>query len=166
MQDIEIRQASDNDLEAITQVMNYFIIHSFAAYAEKEVPVEFMKKFIHTARVSLVLTIENQVIGYATINPYKELENFNHTGVLTYFILPQYTRLGLGTRLFTQLISKAKEMGITNLIANISGKNQQSLQFHQKHGFTQCGCFKNMGKKFGELFDIIWVQKDITTEND
>jgi L-amino acid N-acyltransferase YncA len=162
MNTINIREAIECDMEAITRVMNYFILNSFAAYAEKEVPVEYMKKFMQSTRVALVLVVENQVVGFATVSPYKEHENFNHTGVLTYFILPQYTRMGLGTRLFQHLLAAAKNLGITNLVANISAKNEQSLQFHQKQGFTRCGLFKNMGKKYGELFDIVWVQKDIS----
>ncbi len=162
MNDIVIRKLIASDIEPITRVMNYFIVNSFAAYGEKEVPTEYLKKFFKPARVALVVEVENQVVGFAAVNPYKELENFNHTGVLTYFILPQYTRQGLGTRLFSLLLAEAKSLGITNLVANISAKNEQSLQFHQKHGFTQCGLFKNMGKKYGEFFDIVWVQKDIS----
>ncbi|MCP5103865.1 MAG: N-acetyltransferase [bacterium] len=162
MHHIVTRKSTADDTGAIWEIFNYFVLNSFAAYADKEVPEIFMAKFAHSAKISFVLEVDNRVVGFACINPYKEFDNFKHTGVLTYFILPEYTRRGLGTRLLNELFDDARKQGITNLLANISSKNEQSLQFHKKHGFTECGLFKNMGTKNGEFFDIIWVQRDIT----
>jgi phosphinothricin acetyltransferase len=47
------------------------------------------------------------------------------------------------------------------LLANISSKNMESLTFHKKHGFFECGRMYEVGEKFNELFDVIWMQKDL-----
>jgi len=49
--------------------------------------------------------------------------------------------------------------GVDCLLANISSHNEQSLDFHRKMGFQQCGRFRRVGKKFGKDFDVIWMQK-------
>jgi len=54
-----------------------------------------------------------------------------------------------------------RSIGMINFIAHLSSKNEQSIQFHKKHGFTECGRLKDIGIKFGQLFDIVWVQKQI-----
>jgi phosphinothricin acetyltransferase len=46
-----------------------------------------------------------------------------------------------------------------SLLANVSSRNEASLNFHLKNGFVECGRFKDVGTKFGEYFDVVWLQK-------
>jgi phosphinothricin acetyltransferase len=78
---------------------------------------------------------------------------------VTYFIHPDHTGKGLGKRLLGFLEKGALEKGITNLLASISSLNPGSVEFHQKHGFTECGRFRKVGKKKGREFDTVWMQK-------
>ena len=102
---------------------------------------------------------ENKVSGVGTLRPYFPFRNFLHTGVLSYFILPEYTRKGLGAKLLNTLCQEAQKRNMRNLLANVSSKNESSLNFHLKHGFVECGRFKAVGTKFGEYFDVVWLQK-------
>ncbi len=84
---------------------------------------------------------------------------FAQTAEVTYFIHPDHTGKGLGKRLLGFLEKGALEKGITNLLASISSLNPGSVEFHQKHGFTECGRFRKVGKKKGREFDTVWMQK-------
>jgi len=159
----KIRKAGPDDTAHMVRIINYFIRESFAAYPEKEISSELFGKIISSTRVCIVLEIDDQIGGFGFIRPYHESANFNHTGILTYFILPSYTNKGLGTKLLQNLMDAGRSLGITNFVAHISSKNQQSLQFHRKHGFQECGRLKNIGVKFGDYFDIVWVQKQLET---
>jgi L-amino acid N-acyltransferase YncA len=55
----------------------------------------------------------------------------------------------------------ATESGVNTLVASISSKNKESIQFHEKHGFRHCGKLEHVGKKMEEYFDVVWMQKDI-----
>jgi len=66
----------------------------------------------------------------------------------------------LGKKLLRVLEREANEMGITTLLANISLSNQ-SLRFHRKNGVTKCGTFRKGGKRFGEDFEVVWMQKSL-----
>lgn len=156
---ILIRDVRDTDGPAILSIFNYFVLNSFAAYCENEMELELFTRFRSASRVFLILEIDDQPVGFGMIQEYNRFSNFKHTGMLTYFILPQYTGQGLGTQMLNRLLEAGKEIGITNLVAHISSKNEQSLRFHEKHGFTECGRLKQMGIKFNEPFDIVWVQK-------
>ncbi|MBE0481730.1 MAG: GNAT family N-acetyltransferase [Dehalococcoidia bacterium] len=57
------------------------------------------------------------------------------------------------------LIREASQMGIDTLLASISSRNQSSIDFHKKNGFTECGKFVSIGRKFGQDFDVVWMQK-------
>lgn len=159
---IVIRDYTGTDLEGLLKVFNYFAENSFAVYSEVPLSEEHFRMMMAQARVSLVVLDGDKIIGFGYIGKYKPFPNFNRTGLLTYFILPEYTGKGVGTRLFNNLLSKGKQIGITNYLAHISSKNTQSLQFHNKQGFEEVGLFKNVAAKFNEPFDIVWVQKQFT----
>ena len=37
----------------------------------------------------------------------------------------------------------------------------RSINFHRKNGCIECGRFKNVGRKKGQVFDTVWMQKMI-----
>jgi len=158
------RRANDNDSEAVISIFNYFVENSFAAYPEKKVGHDFFETLKETAKdypFYVIETEDNEVIGFGLLQRYDSMDVFKRVGKVTYFILSFYTRKGLGKKLLDILVGQAKAMGIDTLLANISSMNDISLSFHEKNGFKQCGRFRRIGKKFGEYFDVIWVQRFI-----
>lgn len=157
--EVIIRTKKEDDAEKILEVVNSFVKDSFAAYSDEYYHPSIVDKWSKKAKVFLVLERGNEVIGFGFVASYKPFKSCNHVGVLTYFILPEYTGKGIGTKLFNQLISKGKDLGLTNYLAHISSRNEQSLNFHKKHGFQEVGRFKDMSVKLGESVDMVWVQK-------
>lgn len=156
-----IREARPQDMRDVTDIFNYFVRESYAAYPADEVDTLRFDALYRSVSVFLILEMADEIVGFGFIKPFREEATFAQTGVLTYFILPHYTGMGLGTRMLERLTEEAKKRSIDNLVAHISSKNLQSLQFHEKHGFKQVGCLERMGRKFNAHFDIIWVQKFI-----
>ncbi|MGB5894406.1 MAG: N-acetyltransferase family protein, partial [Ignavibacteriaceae bacterium] len=141
------------------EVVNSFVKDSFAAYSDEYYFPSIVDEWSKKAKVFLVLETENKVVGFGFVASYKPFKSCAHVGVLTYFIRPEYTGKGLGTKLINELISKGKDLGVTNYLAHITSKNEQSLNFHKKHGFQEVGRFKDMSIKLGESVDMVWVQK-------
>jgi L-amino acid N-acyltransferase YncA len=158
-----IREAREADKGPIVGIFNHFVRTSFAAYPDREVGLDFFDSLRNMAQglPFLVVEVGPRVVGFGLMSRYHHSAAFHHTGVLTYFILPEYTRLGLGSALLGKLIHEAKARGMTVLLANGSSRNEQSLSFHRKHGFVECGRFKDIGAKFGERFDVVWMQKSL-----
>ena len=159
--DYLIREVTDSDRKPVIDIFNYFIDNSMATYREKRVDDDFFDFFKDNAINDIFYVIEykTDIVGFGLIRTHRKADTFNRTCELTYFILPDYTRLGIGTKLLEILIDKAKQNGIDNLLASISSYNERSLKFHEKHGFNQCGRFRRVAKKFGKDFDIIWMQR-------
>lgn len=158
IREINIRCFEKSDLNELRNIFNLFT-NDFAVYPDFELSEEMFAKFFENAKIILILQNGESIIGYGYISSLRPFPNFNHTGVLSYFMKPEYTNKGLGTKLLNELIVKGKESGITNYLASISSRNKQSLRFHEKHGFEVTGRFKNACFKFGQPIDIIWVQK-------
>lgn len=54
-----------------------------------------------------------------------------------------------------------KAVGGRTILASISSLNQQSLSFHRRNGFVDCGRFVQVARKKGTRFDVVWMQKTI-----
>jgi L-amino acid N-acyltransferase YncA len=148
----------------VIDIFNYYVEHGFAAFPETRVNYDFYDRFLDMAKgyPALVVTTETgEVAGFGFLHRYSYASAFKRTAALTYFILPQHTRKGLGKTILDNLTEQARAMGIDHLLANISSLNQESLQFHRKFGFQECGRFNGIGRKFGKDFDLIWMIKHI-----
>ncbi|AAM04214.1 TPA: N-acetyltransferase [Methanosarcina acetivorans] len=161
-----IREATAEDISGMLEVFNYYVENSFAAYLETSVGPEFFQAVQSEKEEDeneyfpfYVIEERGKIIGIGTLRPYFPFPNFRHTGVVSYFILPGHTRKGLGSRMLDKLCTEAREKKMRSLLANVSSKNEASLNFHLKHGFIECGKFREVGTKFGYYFDIVWLQK-------
>ncbi len=159
--DVSIRelQNTEKDRHAIGEIFNYFVRESFAAYTEEEIGKTFAGKLMNDVIVCYIMEVDNTIMGFGYLKPYLPYSTFKHSAALTYFLLPEFTGKGLGTQMLTHLMEAARSRNITHLLAHISSKNQQSLGFHKKHGFEECGRLEGIGVKFDQPFDVVWVQK-------
>jgi phosphinothricin acetyltransferase len=162
MQGYEIRKVREADRGAVVGIFNYFVENSFAAYPDKKVGPEIfdlLKNMSRAGAFYVAETPDKEVTGFALLRHHQVAEAFKRAGEITYFILPQHGRRGLGAKFMDTIIADARAAGVETLLANISSLNEVSLNFHLKHGFKECGRFLRIGQKFGRDFDVIWMQK-------
>ena len=158
-------EMSEQHRHAVGDIFDYFIAHSFAAYPANPVGGDIYDLFSEMARgyPSVVVKKDDvQVVGFAFLHPYHSADTFRRTAEITYFIMPEHTGKGLGTAILNRFVQEARDMGIDTVLANISSRNEGSLRFHKRHGFHECGRFCNVGRKFGEDFDVIWMQLSLS----
>lgn len=149
---------------AIAEIFNYYIANSFAAYFEQPMPPVFFHRLLQATEgypALVVLTESGQMAGFGFLRPIHPASTLRRTAEATYFLSPDFTRQGIGTALLEQLVEQAKPMGIDSLVASISSKNAESITFHKKNGFCECGRFARAGRKNGEEFDIVWMQRHL-----
>jgi len=151
---------SEKHRQPVIDLFNYYVSHSHAAFLEVPVSYVFFNKFLGITRgypALVAKTASEKVVGFAFLRPYHPAATFRRTAEITYFILPDHTRRGLGTALLEYLVRAARDMGIDSILAAISSHNQPSLHFHLRQGFKECGRFPRVGRKFGEDFDVVWM---------
>lgn len=153
---------SNEDRKSIIDIFNHYVENSFAAYPETKLPYEAFDKFLQMAQdypSAKVKDKNDRVIGFGLLRAHNPMPTFAVTAEITYFIHPDHTGKGIGTKLLRLLEKEGKQKGITNILANISSLNPRSIDFHKKNGFNECGRFKNVGNKKGRVFDTLWMQK-------
>ncbi len=159
-----LKQMSSEHGAQIMQIFNYYIESSFNAYFEQPLPEAFFTKLQDITQDYPALVIQDvnrQIVGFGFLHAYHPASSLNKTAEISYFIHPDHKRRGLGKKLLDSLIEQSQKHQIQNIIASISSKNEESLFFHQKYGFEVKGQLTAVGRKFGENFDIIMMQKVI-----
>jgi phosphinothricin acetyltransferase len=157
-----IGQISNEDRKEIMDIFNHYVENSFAAYPENKLPYQAFDMFLQMSSDFPTGSIRDQngkIVGFGMLRTHNPMPTFSQTAEVTYFIHPDYTGVGLGKMLLSFLEKGAVEKGITNILANISSLNPRSIEFHQKNGFKECGRFRKVGKKNGQEFDTVWMQK-------
>jgi L-amino acid N-acyltransferase YncA len=148
----------------VIDIYNHFIEKSWAAYPDEPVGYALFDRFLDMVRgyPSLVVRSETgEIVGFAFLHAFLPAGTFRRTAEITYFILPEHTRRGLGRRILERFQGEAVKTGIDNLLASISSRNANSIEFHLKNGFVECGRLRNVGRKYCEDFDVVWMQKRI-----
>jgi L-amino acid N-acyltransferase YncA len=164
MMDFTIVPVAKQDGDAVIDIFNYYVENSFAAYPEDPVPRQFFDLFVNMSAGYPFLVAkdgEGGALGFALLRPHSPMPVFSRTAEIACFITPQHTGMGMGKAMQERLLHEAKEMGITSILAGISSLNSASLAFHKKRGFLECGRFLKIGRKWGQDFDVVWMQKII-----
>ena len=161
---ITFERMSDDHGQAVIDIFNHYVTKSFAAYPEQPVPYEFfikMQQLVQGYPAYVALTPDRKVVGFGFLRPWHPAGTLRRTAEVSYFISPDFTRRGIGRALLNTLIGEALLLGVDSLVASISSRNEESILFHQKNGFRECGRFRDAGRKCGHDFDVVWMQRHI-----
>ena len=147
---------------AVIDIYNHFVDHEFAAYREQRVPYAGYDRFLAMAQgfpAFVAVDPDGAVAGFGFLHAWHPADCFARTAEITYFLAPDRTHRGLGSRMLAALLEGARAKGVDRVLASISSRNEASLAFHRKHGFEVCGRFGSVGRKFGQDFDVVWMLK-------
>jgi len=148
--------------EAVVDIFNHYVEQSFAAYPERPLPYQAFDMLLKMCEgyPSIVAKDEaGQVAGFGMLRAYNPLPAFSQTAEISYFIKPECTGQGIGKMMLEHLVCEGRKRGITTILASISALNEGSIRFHAKNGFAECGRFRQVGKKKGQVFDVVWMQR-------
>jgi len=149
---------------AVIDLFNYYIENTYAAYPERPVPYEFFDLLLAVSKEYPTVALrgsDGALAGFGMLRAHNPMPAFARTAEITYFIRPELTGRGFGSAMLEHLEAEGKKRGISCILASISSKNEGSLRFHARHGFMACGRFRNVGEKWGTLFDTVWMEKEI-----
>lgn len=163
--DIKFEPMTEEHGREVMDIFNYYVENSYAAYPEQSLPHQFFGMFLEMTRGYPAYVIKNndsaKVVGFCFLRAYNPMPAFRETAEISYFLDKEEVGRGIGREALGLLEREGGKMGIKYILANISSRNKQSLDFHSKNGFAECGRFLNIGRKKGKNFDVVWMEKEI-----
>lgn len=166
-----IRTATTNDAAQILAIYAPYIEQTGITF-EYEVPTleEFRYRILETLQKYpyLVWEEKGEILGYAYAGVFKARAAYSRCVETSIYVKMDAHGRGIGKALYTQLEEELKSLGILNVNACITWVDEpneyvthQSPDFHAHLGYTKCAHFHKCGYKFGQWFDMIWMEKMI-----
>lgn len=160
---MNIRQAHEQDLAAITDIYNDAVENTLAIWNEKLVDIANRRDWLNTRLAAgfpvFVADEDGKTLGYASYGPFRPFEGFRFSAELSIYVDKNARGKGLGKKLLKALIEHAKNNNIHVLIAGIEAGNAASIALHENFGFVETGRMPQVGFKHGQWLDLVMMQK-------
>lgn len=159
----QIRPAHRGDLERITQIYNWAVQNSVATFdLDNRTNEQALQWYIiHQDSYYPLYAAEKdgEVVGWASISPFHPRPAYKKSGEFSIYIEPEFQGLGIGKDLLETLCQEAQRLGYHTLLGLITATNAASLAVSAKQGFKETGLYREVGSKFGQLLDVVVVQR-------
>jgi len=162
-----IRPATLDDLEALTEIYNHYIVHSAITFDLHPFTAAERRTWFddHTGsgphRLLVAADRHGKRVGYASSSRWRPKPAYNTTVEVSVYCHPEGCRRGCGTALYTALFAALEREDVRTIVAGVSLPNPASLSFHEKFGFRSVGVFHAVGRKFDKLWDVAWFERPL-----
>jgi L-amino acid N-acyltransferase YncA len=166
MDNLTFQKAEENDLGAILDIYNFYILTTIATFNDTQISKEELQQLIfinHKKYQPYLIHYCNEMVGFCFLTQYRKKEAYDRTAEIRVYLKPEFTGKGLGRSVvaFLEKIVGSKQIRV--ILASISGENTASIKLFQRMGFEKCAHYKEVGEKFGRFLDVVDYQKILRT---
>ena len=167
MGDHTIRAATLDDLEALTDIYNHYIVHSAITFDLRPFTAAGRRPWFDdhagTGRHRLFVAIDanGSCAGYASSSRWRPKPAYDTTVEVSVYCHPDARGRGCGTALYRALFSTLEREDVHTMVAGISLPNPESIALHEKFGFRPVGVFHAVGWKFERFWDVAWFERPV-----
>ncbi|WP_070966916.1 GNAT family N-acetyltransferase [Vibrio sonorensis] len=163
---MEVRAGEVSDVEAITDIFNFYIEHTNARFEERAFTLEnrlswFSQFSCNSKHQLFVATQDGELLGFACSQPYRDISAFEDTAEVTVYLASSAKRKGIGAELYRKLFNSISECGVHRVLSGIALPNDASVALHKRFGFREIGVFNEYAKKNGLYISSVWMEKGL-----
>lgn len=158
MSELVIRPITQDDIVSCLDIYNYEVVNGVATLDLEPRTLEEWHEWYNAHRDEhhpiIVGTIDDVVVGYASLSLYRLKDAFKSTVELSIYIHQDYRGQGVATQLMERILAMAKaDRMLHNVISVITAGNEASTALHARFNFTYCGLTPEVGFKHGKYQD-------------
>ena len=162
-----VRPATLDDAPAIQAIYAHHVLNSLGTFEEVPPDTDEIRRRMHAVLAQdcpwLVAVEDERIGGYAYAAPFRPRSAYRFTVEDSVYVAPTHVRQGVGLLVMRELIEACTASGKREMLAVIGDSgNEGSIKLHERCGFSFCGRFDGVGRKFGRWADIILMQRHLT----
>jgi phosphinothricin acetyltransferase len=174
MTPILVRPATEDDLPALTDIYNHYVVTTPITFDLQPLTVDERRAwFVEHSRGGrhrlLVATEDNvgnvgrgQAIGYASSSRFRSKAAYDTTVESSVYCRADIVGRGIGTALYRALFDLLKDEDINRIVAGVTLPNPASIALHERCGFRQVGALSSVGRKFDRYWDVAWFERPLS----
>lgn len=164
MGNIRFEEIQEEHLQTVLEIYTYYVLNTTATFHAHPLSLDEMKELVMfecPKYKTYVIFDEVDICGYVILTQHKKREAYGDTAEVTVYLKHDYVGRGVGSLAvkFIEEYGIAKELHV--LIATICGENSKSIKVFERNGYVKCAHYKEVGRKFGQLLDVVAYQKII-----
>ena len=157
-----IRLATPADLPAINDIYNHYVQNCTCTYqTEPETLADREAWFAEHPPDKYPVTvaeIDGKIVGWGSLSKFRPRAAYAQTAEPSVYVDHEFLGHGLGRVLLVDLIARAKAAGFHSLVGGASADRAASLTLQESLGFVPVAHFKEVGHKFGQWLDVVYMQ--------
>jgi HAD superfamily hydrolase (TIGR01509 family) len=162
--DTDIRPGQREDLPELTAIYNHHVETSPSTFdLEPWRPEQRLSWLDHYAPIGrhrlLVATRAGAVIGYATSSSLRPKRAYDPSVEVTVYLAEGSQGRGIGSMLYQELFAALAGEDVHRAFAAIAVPNDASVALHRRFGFVDVGVLHEVGRKFDQWWDVLWLQR-------
>jgi len=166
MSELSIRPAIAADLARLTEIYNYYVIHTPVTFDIEPYTVErrapWFSQFVLSGRYRLFVAEQSgSVLAYACTTRFRPKAAYDTTVETSIYCAPEAVGQGVGSRLYRALFAALDGEDIRRFVAGFTLPNPASAALHERFGFKRVGIFTENGRKFGRYWDVAWNERPL-----
>jgi len=166
MPDATTRLATADDAELIMAIYNREVTTSTATFDLVPRSLAEQREWLaaRSGAFSAIVAVldgdgnDGEVVGFASLSPYKERAAYRTTVEDSVYVHRDHTGQGIGRLLLARLVDIARDSGFHSVIARIEAGGVASRSLHLACGFDLVGVERQVGRKFGRWLDVAVMQ--------
>jgi phosphinothricin acetyltransferase len=164
---LELRDATEDDLPAITELYNALIDTTTVAWRDEPSTVEEQASSYAARQAAdyptIVAVVDEEVVGYTCCTTFRgdRFPGYRHTAELTVHVHGEHHGTGVGRALIEALVDRARAIDLHVLVAAVDADNAGSIRFHERLGFTEVARMPEVGRKFDRWLTLVLLQRII-----
>lgn len=164
MTGICIRRIEPDDLPAVLDIYNHYVLHTPVNFdidpRTLEQRREWLAQFSPSGKFQCFVADDGgKAVGYACSMAFKEKAAYATTIETSIYCAPDRGGQGIGRKLYATLFEAIKGEDIHRAFAGITLPNAGSVAIHESFGFRHVGIYGEVGRKFGKYWDVgLWLK--------
>ncbi|GLV27939.1 N-acetyltransferase [Sphingobium sp. TomTYG75] len=114
----------------------------------------------------LIAEVDGRIVGYAYAGPHSGRAAYDWSANISVYLTADHHRRGIGRRLYDILIHILRHQGYHSLFAGITLPNSASVAIHTALGMKEVGIYREVGFKFGQWHDVMWMGMAISASTE
>jgi phosphinothricin acetyltransferase len=168
---LTIRDVRPEDAQALLGIYEPYVKTTWVTFEIEPPSLAEFRGRIEEYRFTLgfpykVAELDGSIAGYAYAHPYHQREAYRFTAETSVYVKQGLGRGGIGTALYKVILEDLTRRGFHSVIAILGYPNEASKRFHEKFGFRETGCLREVGYKFDRWLDVGYLEKILVTNGD